>query len=1326
MPAQAKRLSFEEKKKLLDRVTKDGLAVSRACREAGVSRDTFYRIYRRWLGNGKVLEPSLSQTFSRGAKKRITHDHVSKVKKIFSKFPNASKYAIAEKLSRTYPDFKLSPSGVYCVLKGLNMNLASSRLAWATRSYPNQIYSADYTVNKFDFILFTRTFIIVSLFVGASVYSGTWWIDFISSITAAHALGIVFASIALICGTFFLLYSMKYYITLAVVLSFSQSSVNSDQSAVNGRKKGLLSWILGNLRSESKTKSFAAGLTPDLSHITLEKYPFISVHIPFYNEKKVVERSIQAAVNFDYKGDYEVILCDDSTDETTQIIANYLKSQAPNIKSQTGDDWKLTQGEVRPGVVVKHIHRSSRAGFKGGALELARKLTDPRAEFVSVFDADFVPYPDTLTLFLKYFLASSGTLDFKKVTGGNKNTNHQSLITNHNPIAAVQGYQWHVLNKSENWITRGVRSEYSGSYVIERSGTELYGGLKQISGSVYMIRKDILDSIGWGTSITEDFELTLKLYEKGYKVVYTPYIQAPSECVSTIKRLVRQRMRWAEGHSYNIRRMFPKLITNPNLTTSEKLEFLYLSPYYLQAFFFLIGTISWLISETIFPARLPFWTALWGWSLVLTNMISLPLMNAVGMFLEESEERDYLGLASFVALSYIMVPFQAYASIKGFFEKEEGPWFRTPKTGRITDIFRRGALARFISGIFPAKESVVATYNYSTYTADTGSETVSPVYLKAPRRLLRQERWGNIALSVLMSFSVLLFSLAPFIPIAENPVFAAPPRLASLTKTQPETPEKIEEITTPVQIQFETPSGEILEMIFHKEPRVRLKLGIKELELTTTEIKGIGPVKPVRSLIANEREVRYEEIVPGVDLVYQLGRRGFTEKYVIKRPLPVTGVVQRLETKEINVLSSEPATFSFFDNQNNEIFKFGNAFLEELVNRDNKNEDVALTLTKGVFGYDVEKTIDTNGLAWLNASERAYPVVLDPPVTIVGSGYANGTDDYGGIQRKVVFMETRDRYYAVANVSSSIQLWISDNNTGSAWTQLSDIDDDNDDHDPTIVMDDNTFWIAWNDQSNDNPQFRRITTDASSETYEAVCTGPDMGAVGAVDINAFGVASTYLYFYNDNDPDVYRITKSEYPGSCESTDFTSITNTTDGPTAGGEGIFEVTSGDELHAVWRTTSGVRHGIYSGSEWNTSAPFTVNSFNSDEISMVKDASNNLYVSAEGAAGELHVYRCSATCTGSWSDLGTAILDTDCAASYTNITTHSLTYDSTNNDLILFAIATDATNERACFRASSDMGSTWEGTTWDLGYVSTDLAYISSTHTVSDPSKAAVTLM
>src|SRR3989338_8681458 len=105
------------------------------------------------------------------------------------------------------------------------------------------------------------------------------------------------------------------------------------------------------------------------------------------------------------------------------------------------------------------------------------------------------------------------------------------------------------------------------------------------------------------------------------------------------------------------------------LSLSEKLEFLYLSPYYLQAAFFLIGTIGWLVSEAVFKARLPFWTAVWGWSLVLTNLISLPLMNAVGLFLEEAEERDFYGIFSFFSLTYLLAPFQAYASIKGFLEK---------------------------------------------------------------------------------------------------------------------------------------------------------------------------------------------------------------------------------------------------------------------------------------------------------------------------------------------------------------------------------------------------------------------------------------------------------------------------------------------------------------------------------------------------------------------------------------------------------------------------------------------------------------------------------
>ncbi|OGD99405.1 hypothetical protein A3B54_00220 [Candidatus Curtissbacteria bacterium RIFCSPLOWO2_01_FULL_42_50] len=75
-------------------------------------------------------------------------------------------------------------------------------------------------------------------------------------------------------------------------------------------------------------------------------------------------------------------------------------------------------------------------------------------------------------------------------------------------------------------------------------------------------------------------------------------------------------------------------------------------------------------------------------------------MNLVGLFLEESDERDYVGIISFMALSYIVVPFQAYAAIKGFLERAEGPWFRTPKTGVITDVLTRSTFGKLFGNIF--------------------------------------------------------------------------------------------------------------------------------------------------------------------------------------------------------------------------------------------------------------------------------------------------------------------------------------------------------------------------------------------------------------------------------------------------------------------------------------------------------------------------------------------------------------------------------------------------------------------------------------------------
>jgi hypothetical protein len=71
---------------------------------------------------------------------------------------------------------------------------------------------------------------------------------------------------------------------------------------------------------------------------------------------------------------------------------------------------------------------------------------------------------------------------------------------------------------------------------------------------------------------------------------------------------------------------------------------------------------------------------------MLSNALCLPLMNLTGLFLERAQLRDVRGVGSAIVLSYLLAPFQAVAALKGLIEKDEGPWYRTPKTGRVTEL----------------------------------------------------------------------------------------------------------------------------------------------------------------------------------------------------------------------------------------------------------------------------------------------------------------------------------------------------------------------------------------------------------------------------------------------------------------------------------------------------------------------------------------------------------------------------------------------------------------------------------------------------------------
>jgi glycosyltransferase involved in cell wall biosynthesis len=452
-------------------------------------------------------------------------------------------------------------------------------------------------------------------------------------------LGLELALVALGMGAFFFAYSLKYYLATATMLLLAFFGPGH-KGAAPGKKQGLSDLVRIARRGWGAQESDGNRT----KWLPLGYEPFVSIHIATYNEKGVVGRLLEACSKLNYTN-YEVILVDDSTDGSMEVL----------------EPWKQVER-------FTIIHRDTRDGFKGGALSYALRNMDPRAEFVAIFDADAVPFPDVLRDLLYHFY-SRGSPRPRPIP----------------EIGAVQSYQWHVLNKSESWLTAAVRTEYAGSYMIERPFQQVLGSMKMIAGTAYMIRAGLLRELGWGRSLTEDWELTLRLYAKGFKVVYTPYAETPAECVATFGRLARQRMRWAEGHSYNVNKWFLTILRSPRLTLLEKAEFIYYGLYYLQSALFMVGSVAWLASELVLRVHIPEWTAVLGWSLLFSNLFALPLMNLGGLMLEGSPRRDYQGVLGAVALSFLLVPFQAWASVKGLFERKEGGWFRTPKTGRVTD-----------------------------------------------------------------------------------------------------------------------------------------------------------------------------------------------------------------------------------------------------------------------------------------------------------------------------------------------------------------------------------------------------------------------------------------------------------------------------------------------------------------------------------------------------------------------------------------------------------------------------------------------------------------
>lgn len=265
-------------------------------------------------------------------------------------------------------------------------------------------------------------------------------------------------------------------------------------------------------------------VVPDLK----DDFPLVCIQLPIYNEAYVVERLINSVVSLDYpKSKLHIQILDDSTDNSTGIIASKIR---------------VYQTE---GFQIDHIRRSVRKGFKAGALEYGMKQTN--ADYICIFDADFLPQTDFLKRLLPFLLRDE-------------------------KMGLVQS-KWDYINVDYNILTQLQAFALDGHFAVEQAGRNRAGLFMNFNGTAGIWRKKcIQEAGGWkDDTLTEDLDLSYRAQLKGWKFKYLEHYKTPSELPVEMNALKSQQFRWTKGAAECARKNLG-LLWSSNETLYRKIQ----------------------------------------------------------------------------------------------------------------------------------------------------------------------------------------------------------------------------------------------------------------------------------------------------------------------------------------------------------------------------------------------------------------------------------------------------------------------------------------------------------------------------------------------------------------------------------------------------------------------------------------------------------------------------------------------------------------------------------------------------------------------------------
>lgn len=247
----------------------------------------------------------------------------------------------------------------------------------------------------------------------------------------------------------------------------------------------------------------------------LDPLPTVTVQLPVFNERYVVERLITAVAALDYPRHLlEIQILDDSTDETSTIA----RRAADSARAR--------------GIDIRYIHRDHRTGYKAGALK--EGMDQSRGELIYIFDADFVPPP----AFIR------DTLDFFS-----------------DPEVGMVQARWDHLNRDFSLLTRLQAILLDGHFIVEHTARHRSGRFFNFNGTAGAWRRRTIEEAGgWkADTLTEDVDLSYRAQLAHWKFVYLKDVVSPAEVPVDINGFKTQQHRWSKGAIQTGKKLLPRI-----------------------------------------------------------------------------------------------------------------------------------------------------------------------------------------------------------------------------------------------------------------------------------------------------------------------------------------------------------------------------------------------------------------------------------------------------------------------------------------------------------------------------------------------------------------------------------------------------------------------------------------------------------------------------------------------------------------------------------------------------------------------------------------------